>query len=86
MNRDNEERCDIVITNSQVLLKFEMSAESEFSAPHAIIRTRHIAELNGTVTVYHNTYYIYCKRYRDFALDIFLQHFPCEPVWTWEES
>lgn len=83
---NNEERATITFTRSQTLINFEMRAESEFSSPHAIVRTRHISTMNGVVNVYYNTYYIYCERYPDCALWVFLTVFPCEPVWSWENE
>lgn len=86
MNTDNEERCTIEFKGSLIILNFEMKPETEFTKPNAIVRTRHFSVMNGVVRVFYNTYYIYCKRYPDFALDVFFQEFPCEPVWSWEND
>jgi len=85
MNKNNEERVKITFTRSQVVLNFDMHPESEFSNPDAIIRTCSISQTNGIVRVIYNTYYIYCERYPEQALQIFIDNFPCFAVWSWEK-
>lgn len=86
MNINNEERCVINLVGNMVYLNFEMHPESEFANPHAIIRTRHFSLMSGVVRVFYNTYYIYCPKMPDCAMWIFIQYFPCEPVWSWENE